>query len=194
MSRPTQERIRTWWRRNAVGPFITKREWDELDAAIRADERAVTAEEASDREALKRVLQGASREDISVTYDDVCSAILSEGFHRDAPPRSPAPPSGEAWKTDEKVQELFREAARLIRWYRHFYGAGVIHNDVPERLEAVAASVQGEDAVTTNSDQLATWLCKWRDEGTHGGHNDGEHVPCEQCVAHAEKLLEDSHA
>lgn len=37
----TQARIRQWWQRNAsAAQHIPKAQWDELDAAIRADERA----------------------------------------------------------------------------------------------------------------------------------------------------------
>jgi hypothetical protein len=39
VSEATQERIKAWWRKNGLkASVIPKLEWDELDAAIRADE------------------------------------------------------------------------------------------------------------------------------------------------------------
>ena len=46
--RPTLKLIRAWWRRNHTFEIlpVTRQAWDELDAAIRADERALLAKQA----------------------------------------------------------------------------------------------------------------------------------------------------
>ena len=62
--RPTLKLIRAWWRRNHTFEIlpVTRQAWDELDAAIRADERALLAssprasEPDTERAALHRDL------------------------------------------------------------------------------------------------------------------------------------------
>lgn len=106
-------------------------------------------------------------------YDAACDVSLKEG----------------CWRIvghDEWCSEAYLSTASIAAM-RFVTLTASDHRKIADVLDAGGAAERGEKLYT--ADQLATWLCKWRDEGTHGGHNDGEHVPCEQCVAHAAILL-----
>ena len=59
------ERIKQWWREHAVSAsYIVKQDWDELDEAIRENERT----------RLREAVEG-----MRTTHDDLCSAQRGGG-------------------------------------------------------------------------------------------------------------------